>query len=107
MYLTVILGPHIENANFNGRPTIPVEKQILLTLWYLATPDSYRSVVTKFAVGPATAWRSVMRVVSALYFYRNVFIRWPTVAEATPTCDEFSKPLRISRDTGRRGRDAF
>lgn len=87
--MTVLLGPHIQNVHLNGRPTIPVEKQILLTLWYLATPDSYSSVVTKFGVGPATAWRSVMRVVAALYLYRNVFIRWPNELEATQSATTF------------------
>lgn len=87
--MTVLLGTHIQNANFNGRPTIPVEKQILLALWYLATPDSYRSIVTRFGVGPATAWRSVMRVVSALYLFRNLFIRWPSEAEAIQSATSF------------------
>ena len=30
------------NQNNDGRPMIPVRKQLLASLWLLATPDSYR-----------------------------------------------------------------
>lgn len=36
----------------------------------------------KFNVGKATAWRSVLRVVKALYKLRNMFIVWPTREKA-------------------------
>ncbi|XP_018398071.1 PREDICTED: putative nuclease HARBI1 [Cyphomyrmex costatus] len=51
----------------------------------LATPDSYRSVYTKFDIGKATAWRCVLKVVKALYKLRNVFISWPTREQAEAT----------------------
>lgn len=43
----------------------------------------YRSIVTKFGIGKATAWRAVQRVVKALCKYRNQFIKWPNEREAT------------------------
>lgn len=43
----------------------------------------FRSVTSKFDIGNATAWRAVHRVVSAIYRYRNAFITWPTLQEAT------------------------
>lgn len=45
--------------------------------------DFFRSLTSKFGVGNATAWRTVNRVVSAIYRYRNVFITWPTYQQAT------------------------
>lgn len=36
------LGPLLSKRNHSGRSTIPVRKQLLSTLWLLATPDSYR-----------------------------------------------------------------
>lgn len=36
------LGNCLLNLNETGRPTISVRKQLLATLWLLATPDSYR-----------------------------------------------------------------
>lgn len=36
------LSNALSNQNNDGRPMIPVRKQLLATLWLLATPDSYR-----------------------------------------------------------------
>ncbi|OXU16720.1 hypothetical protein TSAR_004974 [Trichomalopsis sarcophagae] len=74
---------HLE-ANVNGFGNIPinVEKQLLIALWILGTPDSYRSITSKFGVVNATAWSCTYKVVRALCNYRNYFIRWPSHAEA-------------------------
>jgi len=37
-------SPNIENNLDTGRSTTSVEKQLLLVIWFLATPDSYRYV---------------------------------------------------------------
>ncbi|KMQ87793.1 nuclease harbi1 [Lasius niger] len=71
--------------------TISAEKQLYIALYVLGTPDSYRSVVTKFDVGKATAWRAVKRVVKALCKHRNHFIRWPTQKEM----DDCSQRLQM------------
>ncbi|XP_066585162.1 uncharacterized protein [Prorops nasuta] len=83
-FLLDILKPHLKNINNDG-PVISAEKQLYITLYVLATPDSYRSVVTKFNIGNATAWRAVKRVVRALCQLRNFFIRWPTLEEVEAT----------------------
>jgi len=36
------LGILLNKENHSGRPSISVRKQLLSTLWLLATPDSYR-----------------------------------------------------------------
>jgi len=36
------LSNALSNQNNNGRPMIPIRKQLLASLWLLATPDSYR-----------------------------------------------------------------
>jgi len=36
------LGNLLSRQTATGRSTIPVRKQLLATLWLLATPDSYR-----------------------------------------------------------------
>lgn len=36
------LGPLLTKQSHFGRPSIPVRTQLLVTLWLLATPDSYR-----------------------------------------------------------------
>ncbi|XP_036151266.1 putative nuclease HARBI1 [Monomorium pharaonis] len=69
-----------------GKIPISPEKQFLTALYILGTPDSYRSVTTKFNIGKATAWRAVKRVVKAICNLRNYFIRWPSYEEAQETC---------------------
>lgn len=81
-YLRTLLGPRLQTETFYGRPTLSVDKQILFTLYYLGTPDSYRSVCITFGMGQATAWRAVMRVIGELYSYRNAFIQWPSREQA-------------------------
>ncbi|XP_071639713.1 uncharacterized protein [Temnothorax longispinosus] len=62
----------------NGNEMISPEKQFLIALWRMATPDSYRSIHTRFGVGKATAIRAVRRVTQALCGLASIFIQWPT-----------------------------
>jgi len=41
--LEALLGPVLSATN--GKPVISVRKQLLATLWLLATPDSYRYII--------------------------------------------------------------
>lgn len=41
-WLLQILKPDLESNSVIGRPNIETRKQLLSTLWLLATPDSYR-----------------------------------------------------------------
>jgi len=45
----------------------------------------FRCVSDRFDVGKATAWRSVWKVVNALYSFLDMFIKWPTREEAAKT----------------------
>ncbi|RLU21292.1 hypothetical protein DMN91_005665 [Ooceraea biroi] len=59
-----------------GREVISAEKQLLITLWRYATPDSYRSIIQKFNVGKGTAIRIVRRVTKALCDISERCIVW-------------------------------
>lgn len=37
-----LIGPALSLTNTTGRKQISAEKQLLITLWFLTTPDSYR-----------------------------------------------------------------
>ncbi|XP_052130729.1 uncharacterized protein LOC127751340 [Frankliniella occidentalis] len=76
-----LLGPILVKQDNLGRSTIPVRKQILCTLWLLATPDSYRSVGDRFDMGKASANDSFMRVVRSLCSISGRVIRWPQERE--------------------------
>ncbi|XP_074109470.1 uncharacterized protein LOC141534189 isoform X1 [Cotesia typhae] len=56
---------------------IPPEKQLLIAIWKIATPDSYRSICQKFGVSFAAAFSSLRRVTSALVKIAPHFITWP------------------------------
>ncbi|XP_067208240.1 putative nuclease HARBI1 isoform X2 [Linepithema humile] len=60
-----------------GHKTISAEKQFLIAIWKMATPDSYRSISEKFHVGKATALKAVRRVTKAIVKLAPIFIVWP------------------------------
>ncbi|XP_066596902.1 putative nuclease HARBI1 [Prorops nasuta] len=85
-FLKELLSPHLErkSARF-GRHTLCPEMQLLFSLWFLSTPNSFRCVSDRFGIGKSTAWRSVQRVTTALYSYLHTFIKWPSTEEAKIT----------------------
>ncbi|XP_036145440.1 putative nuclease HARBI1 [Monomorium pharaonis] len=86
IFLLELLTPHLSKQSDNfGRHSISPEKQLLLSIWIMATPNSYRCVNDRFGVGRATAWRSIQKVISALYYYLHTFIKWPSIEEARAT----------------------
>ncbi|XP_028048745.1 protein ANTAGONIST OF LIKE HETEROCHROMATIN PROTEIN 1-like [Monomorium pharaonis] len=84
-FLVYLIGPKLDNIPFKGREQIDVVKQILIAIYVLATPDSFRSISERFDVSKSTAWFNTKRVVRAIYSIRNQFIRWPTYEEAENT----------------------
>ncbi|KMQ85779.1 nuclease harbi1 [Lasius niger] len=56
---------------------IPVRKQLLATLWLLATPDSYMSVGERFDISKSSLSVSFMRVVQALNDIVEDVVQWP------------------------------
>ncbi|KYN13015.1 hypothetical protein ALC57_14790 [Trachymyrmex cornetzi] len=77
--------------NYSGRPTIPVRKQLLSTLWLLATPDSYRSVGEQFDLGKSSASDSFIRVVKALNDIAGDVIVWPRGNQRITVNEKFQR----------------
>ncbi|KAK2719689.1 putative nuclease HARBI1 isoform X1 [Artemia franciscana] len=57
---------------------IPVQKQLLITLWIYATPDSYRSVGDRFGVSVSSVCRVVHRITDCIFALSPTIIVWPT-----------------------------
>ncbi|XP_071578236.1 uncharacterized protein [Temnothorax nylanderi] len=57
---------------------ISPEKQFLLAIWRMATPDSYRPICEKFDVSRATALTTTRRVIKTLYNLAPAVIKWPS-----------------------------
>ncbi|XP_014205426.1 protein ANTAGONIST OF LIKE HETEROCHROMATIN PROTEIN 1-like [Copidosoma floridanum] len=82
-YCLTLIRPDLKGTpGVAGNMPIEPEKQLFIALWFLGSLDTYRSVVTKFGVGMATAWRSVKRVVKEICKTSNSFIKWPCPEEA-------------------------
>ncbi|XP_011871036.1 PREDICTED: putative nuclease HARBI1 [Vollenhovia emeryi] len=105
--ILTLIGPALNATGTEiGRKSISAEKQLLIALWFMATPDSYtyrllqffifyfvvycRSICVKFGVGKATAFRSVRRVTYALHCIAPRFIQWP-VEVADNVIDQFAR----------------
>ncbi|XP_071635288.1 putative nuclease HARBI1 [Temnothorax longispinosus] len=89
-----VIGPGLRAINNNipyGRKRISEKKQLLIAIWFMATPDSYRSVATKFGVGRATAFRALRRVTYALHCVAPRFIRWPRDQIALNVMERFQR----------------
>lgn len=80
-----LIGPKLNNHPIVGREKIDPVKQLLVTIYILATPDSYRSVSERFGIAKSTAWISTKRVIRAIYSIRNQLIKWPTYEETRKT----------------------
>ncbi|XP_011706671.1 PREDICTED: putative nuclease HARBI1 isoform X2 [Wasmannia auropunctata] len=60
-----------------GNKQITPEKQFLVCIWKMATPDSYRFICEKFNIGKASALQCVRRVTRSLVKLAPIFITWP------------------------------
>ncbi|XP_053595504.1 putative nuclease HARBI1 [Microplitis demolitor] len=73
--------PNNEDDDDNDDDSIPVKKKILLTIWILATPDSFRSVADRFGLPKSTAHLIFTEIVDVLSYLLPQFIRWPDANE--------------------------
>ena len=74
-----LLSPNgLERLDRRGRPSLRCEKQLLITLWMLATQETIRSVSNRFGVCEATVYRAVRRTIVAINVnWSSQLIRWP------------------------------
>jgi len=75
-----IVGPLI----IQRKNDIPLSKKLLLTLWIIATPESFRSVADRFGLSKCVTWKAFKEVVWVLKRIMPRFIRWSNDAE----CEE-------------------
>nr|XP_034195060.1 putative nuclease HARBI1 [Osmia lignaria] len=75
-YVLNIIKSSVTRSGKTGHKTISPEKQFLIAIWKMATPDSYRSICAKFNVGKATALKAVRSVTKAIVSLSLLFIRW-------------------------------
>ncbi|KAJ8916921.1 hypothetical protein NQ315_013392 [Exocentrus adspersus] len=76
-YLLEELTPILQNNRKPSPPSVPVNVQLLSTIWLLATPDSYRSVSEKFDLSKSTLSVCFIRIIKALCEIAGNHIKWP------------------------------
>ncbi|XP_011859439.1 PREDICTED: putative nuclease HARBI1 [Vollenhovia emeryi] len=98
--LEMKLSASLSKTSHSGKPTIPVRKQLLSTLWILATPDSYRSVGERFDMGKSSVSDSFMRVVKALNDIAGDVIVWPQGDRRAAVYENFQRIGRLPHVIG-------
>lgn len=78
------------NVNVGGREDIPLDKRILMTLWYLAKGDNiHSSIADRFNVTLSSVNRSVTVILESINMLTNTYIRWPTAVECRRVAEDF------------------
>ncbi|XP_011858709.1 PREDICTED: putative nuclease HARBI1 [Vollenhovia emeryi] len=64
-----------------GKNNVPLLKKILLTIWIVATPESFRSVADRFGLSKSNAHVVFKEVICALKEMMPQFVKWPSAEE--------------------------
>ena len=72
-----IVKPH----SGKGRPPVTLEQQVLITLRYLGTQETYLAISEKFDLSPSTCCQIVQRMCAKLCEVIGNIIVWPNTAD--------------------------
>ena len=65
-----------------GKQMVPVEKQLVLYLWFIATKENYIRIADRFGMAQSTAMKCVERVVSSILDHLlPMYLAWPSGQE--------------------------
>ncbi|XP_068758073.1 putative nuclease HARBI1 [Montipora capricornis] len=67
----------IPHGNRFGRKAIPLQKQVLIFVWFISNLDAMRSVSDRFDVTLSSLERILKRVTEAIVALRREYIKWP------------------------------
>lgn len=77
---------------FGGHDQINAEKALLITIWTLATPESYRSIGDRFNVSKYSVFICLHTVVGVIVNHLcRLFIKWPAVNERNEVAASFAR----------------
>ncbi|XP_060069389.1 putative nuclease HARBI1 [Ylistrum balloti] len=83
--------PGLQPAGPGRRDAIPLNSQILLTLWYLGGVDTIAKIADRFGMSDSSVVLCRDRVLSAIVNLRHKLIVWPSRQEMVEEADIFSK----------------
>lgn len=89
--LVQTVGNHLYERRILQRHKTDVQDMLLMVLWVLATPDSFRSVALRFGRRPSTLWKFYSYIIMALRELAPRFIAWPTDGERRTIKEAFER----------------
>ncbi|KAK3911740.1 Putative nuclease [Frankliniella fusca] len=89
--LTTTVFNHLVVKGRLKRERTPMQDILLMVVWLLATPDSFRSVALRFGVNPGTLYYFYLYVIQALRELAPEFITWPNAAERVVISEAFQE----------------
>jgi len=72
---------HLREAGRLRRERTPLRDIVLMVVWLLATPDTFRSVALRFGVSPSTLYYFYSYIIEALREMAGRYISWPDQEE--------------------------
>ncbi|XP_064482145.1 uncharacterized protein LOC135394960 [Ornithodoros turicata] len=94
--LSTILRPLLGEGEVGcGRPQVPAQKQLLITVWCLANMECFRGVGDRFGVAKSTVFHCVRRVREALLKVASRFVLWPSESDARSIRDGFQRKSKF------------
>lgn len=88
--LCILLGQEW-HRNTEGRFCLDIKSGILLSLWYLATKETFREVGDRFGVSRGHAYRILNKFTRLLSGHASNFIKWPSREEVMDVAAEFNQ----------------
>ena len=85
----VSLDYEIPVEHLRGRPPVEVDKQVLVTLWYLGNQSCILDIADRFGISTSTVHRTVWRVSRALRRLSASIVVWPSGQRARQIMDGF------------------
>ncbi|KAJ8932762.1 hypothetical protein NQ314_014463 [Rhamnusium bicolor] len=78
-------------AHAGGNPETPIEKQLLIALWYMSNIESFRGVADRFGVSSSTAWHSLYKICRMLLQCNTAYhiISFPNENRCNETINHF------------------
>lgn len=83
--------PELAVEGSGGKEPISVEKQLLLTLWYLGSLDSIERIADRFGISASSVIRCRSKVLTAIINLKGRFITWPDNGEMQDVINKFSE----------------
>ncbi|XP_052129406.1 uncharacterized protein LOC127750850 [Frankliniella occidentalis] len=75
------VGNYLVDNNLLIREKRPVAHKLLMVLWIMATPDSFRSVALRFAVSKSEVHDHYVLIIGVLREMADTYVTWPNEEE--------------------------